>query len=364
MERIRIDALAIGPRALATASSTLQPRSRLEDPSKKLSYGFMLAMSMASGAALAQASSGTVPPQPSVPASSSTTATQVIFRLAKQTLPSGDVQLSGGKTVNVGDWPALLLARIPLTTGLASCTATLVGPTVMLTAAHCVDDPFGPKARELYLMVDNKKLKFDCEISPDYIRHDPQIMSPRGSEDYALCIAKVSGSIPETLAALEPEVVAVSQPLQQGENILMVGYGCTDLKVVNGEFTYKPSDKALRIGDEKIEKSQEYDAAYPAYSRTRSAGGKEPALCPGDSGGPVFSGASTDKPTAQRRVRAVNSAISSEKAGTGYDILSLISSTSTSSFETWARRWLAKQAPSKPIICGINKQAGDFPCRQ
>lgn len=363
MARNRIDVLATGPQAQTNASRTRQPRSRME-PWKKLRHAFIFATSLASAAALAQAGSGAESPQPSAPASSSTTATQVIFRLATQTLPSGNVELSGGKTVNVGDWPTLLLARIPLTNGLASCTATLVGPTVMLTAAHCVDDPFGPKARELYLMVDNKKLKFDCEISPDYIKHDPQISSPRGSEDYALCIAKVTGSLPATLAAIRPEVVEVSQPLLKDEKILMVGYGCTELKVVNGEFTYKPSDKALRIGDERIEKAQKYDAAYPAYSRTRSLDGKEPALCPGDSGGPVFSGASTEKPTAQRRVRAVNSAISSEKAGAGYDILSLISSTATTSFDVWARKWLAKQASAQPVICGINKKAGDFPCRQ
>lgn len=331
---------------------------------KRVQGAFMLSMALTSGATLSQSGAGVAYSQSSAPASSPSTATQVVFKLATQTLPSGNVQLSGGTTVNVGDWPALLLARIPLSNGLASCTATLVGPTVMLTAAHCVDDPFGPKARELYLMVDNKKLKFDCEISPDYLKHDPQTTSPRGSEDYALCIVKVAGSPPASLAAIQPEVVDVSQPLQKDEKILMVGYGCTDLKVVNGEFTYKVSDKALRIGDEQIDRAQKYDAAYPAYSRTRSLNGKEPALCPGDSGGPVFSGASTDKPTAQRRVRAVNSAISSEKAGTGYDILSLISSTSTSSFETWARKWLAKQATSKPIICGINKKAGEFPCRQ
>lgn len=320
----------------------------------------------------------TAPPSPttstSAPsASASTPATKadsekVFFRLATDVLPAGSVQLSGGVTVNVGDWPAIAIAQIPVGSGLASCTATFVGPTVMLTAAHCVDAALSPKPRELWVEVDGRKLHFNCTISPAYLKNPPRITSPRGSEDYALCIWRGKDTLPPSLKALTTEVVDVSQILLKDDKVLMVGYGCTDLKVVNDELTWKPSDKTLRIGDQQVEKAPKYDPAQPAYARLRSVQGEEPALCPGDSGGPVFSGATTTDPLAKRRIRAVNSSINMEKVVGGYDILSFVSSTSTITFDTWAREWLKDEAKLKPAIaptiCGVNKKAGDYPCRQ
>ena len=293
---------------------------------------------------------------------------KVFFRLATDVLPAGSVQLSGGVTVNVGDWPALAIAQIPVGSGLASCTATFVGPTVMLTAAHCVDTALSAKTRELWVEVDGRKLQFNCTISPAYLEHPPQITSPRGSEDYALCIWRGKDALPPSLKALANEVVEVSQPLVKDDKVLMIGYGCTDLKVVSDEFIWKPSDKTLRIGDQQVEMAPKYDPAQPAYARLRSIQGKEPALCPGDSGGPMFSGATTTDPLAKRRIRAVNSSINMEKAAGGYDILSFVSSTSTITFDNWAREWLKDEAKFKPAIaptiCGVNKKAGDYPCRQ
>ncbi|WP_082615433.1 trypsin-like serine protease [Acidovorax sp. Root267] len=365
--------------AMTLPASTKPQRNAVRRPLNGLK-GFLrqivaatVATSLAAGS-FAQSAPPSLASPASMPTASASTPTtkpdpeKVIFRLATDVLPAGSVQLSGGVTVNIGDWPALAIAQIPVGSALASCTATFVGPTVMLTAAHCVDAAFSSKPRELWVEVDGRKLQFNCTISPAYLEHPPQITSPRGSEDYALCIWRGKESLPPSLKALTNEVVEVSQPLLTGDKVLMVGYGCTDLKVVNDEFTWSPSDKTLRIGDQQVEKAPKYDPAQPAYARVRSSLGQEPALCPGDSGGPIFSGATTAAPQAKRRIRAVNSSINMEKATGGYDILSFVSSTSSITFNNWAREWLKDETKLKPAIaptiCGVNKKAGDYPCRQ
>jgi hypothetical protein len=135
------------------------------------------------------------------------------FRLATEIVPSGDIQLANGKPVNVADWPTLVVAQIPVGIGkdgkqkLATCTATLVGPTVVLMAAHCVDNAIGAKPRVASLRIDGRKLALNCEIHPDYLMHDPQFISPRGSEDYALCLLDDKGVLPATLASMSFDVV-------------------------------------------------------------------------------------------------------------------------------------------------------------
>ena len=76
----------------------------------------------------------------------------IAFKLATEEFPSGNVQLSNGKEVTVSDWPTIVVARIApgslsSSASKASCTAVLVGPKVILTAAHCVDDPLSGKFR-------------------------------------------------------------------------------------------------------------------------------------------------------------------------------------------------------------------------
>ncbi|CAN7710617.1 trypsin-like serine protease [Acidovorax sp. LjRoot66] len=348
-----------------------RPMNALSTFSRQVAAASLASMLMGSFAQTPPLSRAITASAPSTSASTPATkadSEKVFFRLATAIIPAGKVQLSGGVTVSVGDWPALAIAQIPVGSGMASCTATFVGPTVMLTAAHCVDAALSPKPRELWVEVDGRKLLFNCTISPAYLQHPPRITSPRGSEDYALCIWRGKDPLPASLKALTIEVVEVTQTLVKDDKVLMVGYGCTDLKVVNEEFSWKSSDKTLRIGDQQVERAPKYDPAQPAYARLRSVRGEEPALCPGDSGGPMFSGATTTNPRAKRRIRAVNSSINMEKVVGGYDILSFVSSTSTITFDTWAREWLKDEEKLKPAIaptiCGVNKKAGDYPCRQ
>ncbi|CAN7751064.1 S1 family peptidase [Variovorax sp. LjRoot175] len=291
------------------------------------------------------------------------------FKLGTDILPAGKVQLTNGIEVKASDWPTLVMAEIPTGPLVGSkqkantCTATLVGPTVLLMAAHCVDDPLTGTVRSAFLRVDGRKLTIKCEIHPAYLLRDPRIFSPRGSEDYALCLIDTENVLPATLGALRFDVVDVDNALQPGEPVLMVGYGCSDLHVVVDELAWTPTDKLLRIGDERIESGATGAGSAPTYAIINSAKGLEPALCPGDSGGPLYSGSTTGDPGAVRRVRAINSMVDlRRRLDGGFDIVSSVAVTGGQTFSKWATSWAAEPLRNGPVICGINRRAGVLPC--
>ena len=311
-------------------------------------------------------------------------AEDLVFRLATDVLPTGGVQLSNGIVVLASDWQTLIVAKIP--TGdnerVGTCTATLVGPNVVLMAAHCVDDMWG-RPRRPKLEVDGRSLSLLCEMPPQYSVRPAQFGVPRGSEDYALCLLDDNGVTPGSLSSLRFEVVDGTTTLRfevvdgtttlnSADAVLMTGYGCHDLKVDDrGSLVRGKPDGKLRIGDEFIDGASTGMEPFPTYVTVRSSLGKEPTLCPGDSGGPLFSGASTDKPDVVRRVRGVNSMIRTDRRADGkYDIISSVAATGTSIFKTWADSWIASheaknpENPAKhPVVCGLNRKPGEMPCR-
>src|SRR5437870_2999506 len=82
----------------------------------------------------------------------------IAFRLATEILSPGQVQLANGITVQAADWPNLILARMPQSARskkkISTCSATMIGPNVVLTAAHCVDNPTSTLPRKAILSLD------------------------------------------------------------------------------------------------------------------------------------------------------------------------------------------------------------------
>jgi hypothetical protein len=303
----------------------------------------------------------------------------IVFRLSTDVLPPGGVQLANGVVVVPSDWPTIILTKFPKTGSsskkVPTCTATLVGPNVALTAAHCVDAMLSITPRKPVLKVDGRDLKLSCEINPNYLKRDIKVRSPRGSEDYALCLLDDCGVPPASLTALRFEVVDSDLPLKVHQPVLMTGYGCSDLTVVNGELDWNESDETLGIGDERIDSAVTGAEPSPTYVTVRAVGGREPALCPGDSGGPLFTGASTAAPDVKRRVVGVNSAVDCFRGDDGkavrcvpgddgnYYFLSSIAATGTKIFRDWADVWIEKNKGKNPVICGLNRKPGETPCR-
>lgn len=289
----------------------------------------------------------------------------IVFEMAANVLPPGQVTLHNGIQVASSDWQTLILAKIPrpgaASDRIPTCTGTFLGPATVLMAAHCVDNPLGTSVRKAQLKVESRHVPLVCEIHPDYLDLDPRFSSPRGSEDYALCALEYGGAVPAAISGLLFEVLDAEVPPRSGASVLMTGYGCSELRIVDDELDWSRSDHLLRIGDGTIDIAASPSSPDPAYLTIRSDNGTGPAICPGDSGGPLFRSASTSAPDGERRVIGVNSAVTLERRQDGvHDIISLISATGNERFRAWAMDWADRH---DAVVCGLTSNAGRSPCR-
>jgi hypothetical protein len=268
-------------------------------------------------------------------------------------LPVGQVQLvNGEEVVDPSIWSTVVVSR---SIDGSLCTATLVGPRTLLTAAHCVD-AYGPPATGDIDGLGTRKgrVKFSgnpvpivsCTMHPDYARvpvTSPK--RPRSSADYALCelARNVDGMVYETMDLAR--AISVSSP------ILMTGYGCTDIGVENGELVGREGEGTLRLGLATVGATgaRSEDGVGASYLRIR-AQGKEPVLCPGDSGGPALVGATVAQKNPQgRRVVAVNSMVEAMPSGAGYAYFSYLAPLGTDAFRRFQQGWTARS--SNRTVC-------------
>ena len=149
----------------------------------------------------------------------------------------------------------------------------------------------------------------------------------------------------------------------------LVGYGCVSLGISEDEtrYTYKDGSRILRIGERPINAiAVSLFAQRPAqYWRTLSTSDREPAVCYGDSGGPVM----YPKIGGSRRVIAVNSALGAAPTATHLqpDFYSYLSPLNTREFKIFVRSWVGKGEGGNPahprVVCGFNRPGGLQGCR-
>lgn len=184
--------------------------------------------------------------------------------------PEGNVQIANPRT-----FPAILRMR---TRG--TCTATVIGPSVIVMAAHCVLTD-----RAIRFRSGSTSVRAVCQRAPTYNRETH-------ANDWALCLL----NRPIRAGSIQFESIDTETQYPQGTPVLLTGFGCT--------FEGGDSDGRLRIGTSSLAAGP---ADEPSALQTVSSLGTDaPFLCPGDSGGPVFvfGTSSIDGP---RRVIAVNS---------------------------------------------------------
>jgi Trypsin len=168
-----------------------------------------------------------------------------------------DTQIIGGQKANLEKWPA----SMKFEAGSTECTATVVGPTTILTAAHCLPaKPYG------VITLNGVDVKAGCRPHPLY----GKLADGASKYDVALCGALAQLTLPAA-AAFETINVNAARPAKT-DQMKLLGYGCLSAKG-------KPI-KTLFEGDTWVE---ERKTPPPIIIAKGGA-----AVCAGDSGGAAF----------------------------------------------------------------------------
>lgn len=164
------------------------------------------------------------------------------------------IELIGGGPAKEGEFPSSVYVSLDG----ARCSGTVVGPTALLLAAHCIG-----KSKAASFQLSGVKYQGRCTVHKGWANNE--------TADWALCkMNKEIEGISFEKVNTDPSAVAV------GDTVTLTGYGCT----VPGRGT-GGNDGIYRVGEAKVTKTpkgKNYDVITD----------KGAALCFGDSGGPAF----------------------------------------------------------------------------
>jgi hypothetical protein len=275
----------------------------------------------------------------------------------------GQLKLNNGIVPQPGAFPAVLVDRN--SSGDLRCTATLIGPETLLTAAHCVDGG-GRGAGQIVsggrAEIEGNPRSYRCMMAAEY---SAAARVPRGGvrhpADFALCRLNAPMPSGRPLA----ETVSAAPAVTANARLLLMGFGCDKMFVTpDNRIGAEVRPGRLQIGDERVASSGQngsFGIAGPLITTVQA--GMDPALCPGDSGGPAFLWAATTSQTAPgRRVVSVNSAVGFIREADGLIIFrSYLAPLSSPAFAALVARY--REANPGVALCGLDPAMPAGVCR-
>lgn len=219
----------------------------------------------------------------------------------------GGLELINGNPVDGRHLPQIL----KMTTD-GTCTASIVGPSTVIIAAHCVDH------RSWIKLVATSGSTFGfCEHHPDY----PQDISA----DISMCLLQ------HKVRGIKFDHIDDDTVPPEGTNIVLTGFGCTQ--------EGGPLDGQLRLGMSVASGIKQGNFLFTQSDL--DAG--QAVLCPGDSGGPAYTFQADF--FSSRRLVGVNSRTT---FGFGQSLLASTAEPANAAFlKAWTERWSQQ-------VCGVN----------
>ncbi len=216
----------------------------------------------------------------------------------------GDSRIINGVEVP----PGLFTEVVAIKSDGASCTATVVGPRALLTAAHCARS-----GGSVEFKVGGRSYVGRAIRHPNYPREDVDVV-------LVITAGPIAGVVP----------ASVGSTVQVGQAVFLLGHGCTQPGGGGG------NDGKIRMGASVITDFTKYDFVTEAPN-----GG---ALCFGDSGGPTLA-----KEGEQFRVVGINS--KGNISDTNYSLYLA---------GTEVRKFLSEEADKNQVeICGVTASCAD-----
>lgn len=173
------------------------------------------------------------------------------------------------------DWPATRPSYFFTAGGeQMPCGVSYIGPSVILTAAHCV----GEKSKKIAVVLtgDGDPLVTPCDVPEAYSAHPGTQRDRKIFMDIALCYPPLPLNIDkyETISLRTSDIPSINS------KVIVTGFGCSD--IYSKEF-----DRFFRTGVARVS-SKLVDGESAIELRGSQTIGQDAIICSGDSGSAVY----------------------------------------------------------------------------